>query len=225
MAYQLAILLTIVRVGREPEDPILDGVSNMVVRRPHVRPRLALDRLADLLADPIAVLKAEYLGPNGLATAADAKATTDRLFPRLGALLDVLGMNSLYSIKPAYGIDFGQAGNEFSSGMLTFYLPLGQEIEGGGLGATLALSPADRGDLGMVVAPFGELVLSETLGRWALDLEIVGDIPAFAIGPGGLTLPAAKTTPSVRGQPSRPQSCPKRVRMSPFWWEAQPAPA
>jgi hypothetical protein len=200
VAYQLAVLLTMIHVGREPEAPILDSVSGTVVRIPHVRPRLALDRLAELLADPIAVLEAEYLGSTGLTTPADAKTTADKLFPRLGALFDTLGMNPLYSIKPAYEIDFGQAGNELSSGMLTFFLPLGEEIGGSGLGATLALSPAERGNLGLVVAPFGEFVLSETIGRWALDLELRGDIQAFAIGPDGLTLPVAPATPSIRGQ-------------------------
>ena len=52
--------------------------------------RVRPGRLVDLLRDPVALLRAEYL--NGLATAADAKAAADSLFPRVGDVLTQLGV-------------------------------------------------------------------------------------------------------------------------------------
>jgi hypothetical protein len=44
---------------------------------------ISLKRIPDLLKDPLEVLRAEYLAPQGLATAEDARALADKLFPRL----------------------------------------------------------------------------------------------------------------------------------------------
>ena len=71
--------------------------------------------------------------------------------------------------------------------MLTVFLPSDLEDT---FGITLALSPADRGELGLVVVPFGGLTLSRTLGSWQMDLTLQGAVEGFAIGPQGLTLPA-----------------------------------
>jgi hypothetical protein len=184
--YHLAVLLTIV----EPADnaalsePVFDAAGHLV-RVPHTRPRLHLGRIADLIGSPEELLRAEYVGPGGLATAADARRTADKLFPRLGALLAVLGANVVYGFKPEYGIDLADP-DHLAAGVLTFWLDLGDpEVR---VGATLSLSPAERGNLGLVVSPFGSVEFTQLFDRWALTVSLTAGVDAFALGPDGLRL-------------------------------------
>jgi hypothetical protein len=187
-------LLTLI----EPEDDVPPspavrfGPDSALVRFPHRRARLRLDRLKHLLTDPAAALKAEYIGTNPLGSDDDARAVTDRLFPRLAHWLSTMGLDVLYGLKPAYGLDLGTAGNQLAAGMLTFYKAFDPAPDSAraGVGVTLALSPADRGDLGLVVTPFGDLTLTRTVGSWLLDLACTGNLEGFAISPQGLTLPS-----------------------------------
>lgn len=197
--YQLGVLLTLIR-GREEAPltaPIFDAQGRMV-RFPHRRSRFEFERIHDLLADPGAVLRKEYLGPDGLVTVEDAQRTADKLFPRLGMLFATLGANPIYGLKPAYGLDFGEAGNQLAAGMLTILLE--SDVADINFGATLALSPAERGDLGLVVIPFGNLNFSQTLADWLLTLELTAGVQAFAVGPKGLTLLAEPGTTSVQAR-------------------------
>jgi hypothetical protein len=184
--YHLAVLLTVV----EPADldalsePVFDSAGNLV-RVPHTRPRLHLGRIVDLLESPDEVLREEYVGPGGLQTAADAQRTADKLFPRLAALLSVLGADTAYGFKPQYGIDLGDPEN-LAAGTLAFWLEL--QAANSQAGATLSLSPAERGNLGLVVSPFGSVEVEELFDQWALRASITAGIDAFALGPDGLRL-------------------------------------
>ena len=105
-------------------EPVFDSAGKLV-RFPHTRPTLRLGRIVDLIKSPGDLLKAEYLGPDGLQTAADARHTADKLFPRLGAVLATLGANVAYGFKPGYENNLGDPDN-VAGGMLTFW----HELEG-----------------------------------------------------------------------------------------------
>lgn len=201
--FRLAVLLTIIKLKEDSplSNYVFDNKGNLV-RVPYRLPQLNLTCIPELLKDPIAVLKAEYFGSTGLATSADAQKAADKLFPRLGALLINLGARAMYGVKPQYGIDFGEAGNEIGSGMLTTWVNLGQggDFEGSLVGMTLSLSSADQGDLGLVVAPFGSLTFTQSLGGWQLTLELTAGIEGFAVGPQGLVLPEGFENISVNGR-------------------------
>lgn len=186
VAYHLAVLLTLI----EPPDnaalsaPQFDGAGNLV-RFPHTRPRLRLDRLPNLIDDPLATLRSEYVGPDGLATPAGAQQTADRLFPRVAALLAALGMETLYGTKSIYGIDLGDP-EHLAGGMLTCWLtPRTSALSAG---TTLSLSSSERGDLGLVISPFGQLNLTEPFDRWRLTVEATTGVDALGVGPQGVKL-------------------------------------
>ena len=84
LLFRLAALVTLV----EPDAVRPAGAQ---VRTTWIGDDLHLDRIGPLLRDPWAQLSAAYL-PNGLATAADAHAAADRLFPLLSAAASALGL-------------------------------------------------------------------------------------------------------------------------------------
>jgi hypothetical protein len=184
--YHLAVLLTVV----EPADnaalseAVFDSADHLV-RLPHTRPRLHLGRIVDLLEAPGDVLRAEYVGPGGLQTAADARRTADKLFPRLASLIAALGANAAYGVKSQYGINLGDPEN-LAAGTLICWVELpGADAQ---VGATLSLSPAERGNLGLVVSPFGGVELEEFFERWVLRVGLTAGVDAFAVGPDGVRL-------------------------------------
>lgn len=192
VAYHLAVLLTLIEPADEAglTPAVFDARGNLV-RFPHSRPRLQLDRLGDLIGDPPGTLRAEYAGAGGMVTAADARRIADKLFPRIAALLTALGVDAVYGTKSMYGIDLGDP-EDLTGGMLTFWVtPAASEL---GLGATLSLSPQQGGDLGLVISPFGDLRLSGSSSGWELAAELSAGFDAVAFGPRGvqlLVVPAA----------------------------------
>lgn len=158
-------------------------------------PELSLGRIPDLLSDPLSVLRAGYLPPQGLVTSVDAKAVADKLFPRLAALLRDLGYDAVYDGEPESGTALGELSDRVSPGVLTVFLqPDFQLAER--CGFKLALSPRDLGDFGLVVLPFGEPV-----PYWDVDLDLTEHLAGFAIGPQGLTMFGAGDTAGVSVSP------------------------
>jgi hypothetical protein len=186
LLYHLAVLFTVIEPANNQSlsEPVFDSAGKLV-RVPHSRPELRLSRVVDLIKSPEDVLETEYLGPGGLETAADARRAADKLFPRLGAVLAALGANVAYGFKPGYGIDLGDPDN-LAGGMLTAWIePQGVDSEAG---ATLSLSPAEQGDLGLVVSPFGSVEFTQLFESWALSANLTAGVDAFALGPNGFRL-------------------------------------
>ena len=185
LLYDLAVLFTLIEPGNNEllSEPVFDSAGNLV-RYPHTRPRLQLGRIVDLIKSPDDVLKAEY-APNGLRNADDARQTADKLFPRLGAVLASLGANVAYGIKPGYGIDLGDS-NNIAGGLLTSWIDLA--ASNSEAGATLSLSAADQGNLGLVVSPFGTVEFIEPFESWQLSASLTAGVDAFALGPNGFRL-------------------------------------
>jgi Family of unknown function (DUF6603) len=172
---------------------VYDVLVLLAVIRPPVT--LSLQQIPDLLRDPMGVLRAEYLEPQGLATAEDAKALTDKLFPRLAALFADLGFDATYLSKPEDGLNLGEIGNQIAGGMLTIFLQPDFEADDR-YGVRFALSSKDVGDLGLVVLPFGEV-----LPYWDVDVDLTDAAAGFAIGPAGLTMFGTSNTTGVNSTP------------------------
>ena len=197
--YDLCVLLTLIQPREAaPEiDPVFNQ-ANDLVRLPQQRSRLRLERLSDLLRNPVQLLKDEYFPSGTPKTAVQSQQVTDRLFPRLANLLNTLGFNSLYSIKPEYGLDFGEAGNSLAAGMLTS--SFASKLDNTEWGMTLALSSPEQGDLGLVIAPFGDVSYTHQSGEWIHEVGLNTAIGGFALGPHGLTLPEDVDDSRVGGQ-------------------------
>lgn len=177
---------------------VYDVLGLLTVIRP---PDLSLNRISDLLSDPLKVLRAEYLPPQGLAASEDAKAVADKLFPRLVPLLRDLGFDAVYDGRPESVTDLGELGNHVSPGVLTVFLQPDFQL-GDRCGIKLALSSRDLGDFGLVVLPFGEL-----LPYWDVDLDLTDHPAGLAIGPQGLTMFGATDTTGVSVSPGVLRFC------------------
>jgi hypothetical protein len=158
-------------------------------------PNISLNRISDLINDPLKTISAEYLQPQGLATATDAKALADKLFPRLVALLGDLGFHAVYGDKPENGMDLGEIGTHVSPGMLSVYLQP-DFLTGNRYGVVLALSSKDLGDYGLVFIPFGNL-----LPYWDVDIDLTTVASGFAVGPQGFTMFGTSGAAAVSSTP------------------------
>jgi len=190
--YAIARLLTIItQNGAPPSEIVIDPTTKVVLRYPTSRPKVHLDRIPKLLEDPLALLEAEYM-PNGLATYADAQNAAKKLFPPLITLLELCGIRAMYGLNPTYGISLGSGGDEIAQLSMGFMIALEPDpaFADTGFGATLAFSPTDRGDLGLVISPFGQFSFTQTFQSWLIHLLLEGGLGGFAIHPRhGLRLP------------------------------------
>ena len=66
-------------------------------------------------------------------------------------------------------------------------------------GVVLTLSSADRGDLGLVLCPFGALTLTNQVGNWEIGLTVTAEVETVAYGRHGVTLLASASTAEVTG--------------------------
>ncbi|MDA0171422.1 hypothetical protein OJ998_20145 [Solirubrobacter taibaiensis] len=198
--FRAAALLTLV----DPAQP-REGAT------PWLADDLRPERVKQLLDDPWGTLEAAYL-PNGLATAADAYAAGEQLFPALEAVLNEFGLSvslDLRSLRaavtPAPDVDEGDHGHpEYVApedepppappGDLTPYFKLTQSrFEARLLDAvTLSIaasSPEHPGGLaGLIVELTGALNQTKTTGPWTLALTSQGTLPKLVAGPSGLKL-------------------------------------
>lgn len=144
--------------------------------------RLSLDRVVGLFTHPLTLLREEYLGPGGLTTADDARATADKLFPRVATLLQHLGLHAEYGATSLGGPLPPEAAARVAGGLLSVYLQPDFEAPDR-YGVTLALSPRDLGGPQLVVVPFGQVS-----PFWDADIDLRAAADGFAIGPSGVTL-------------------------------------
>lgn len=197
LLYRLAALLTVVDA---PQDLVATApvvIHGKAVRRAVLLPRFHPDRLVALIRDPTKQLKSFYLTP--LATDADANAMADKLFPRIRDLLRAVDVMSRYGVTPEER-PLLQNGAPWVDHALTVWVA--EEISGAtaDAGASFALSPASRGDLGLVISPFGSLKATTTVGPWAIELDVTAEVDALAIGRRGIIFAASADTTSVAGK-------------------------
>lgn len=191
---QVAVLLTLIDAAEfEPPGPaVLDG--DRLVRGEQRLDRFALDRLGALLRNPVTLLREAYL--NDLATDADAAVVADRLLPRVGALLRLLGMQVRYGVASGDRAALGEAGDLLAHTLVAYkddpLAGLGAEA-----GVVLSFSPASRGDLGLVAAPFGSLGGAWQFGMWRSEVQLDAGLGLVAFGRHGATLLPGEGQPEL----------------------------
>jgi hypothetical protein len=208
-ARRLAGLLTLIDLREEREPTPRLVVGDVLVRGPTTLDVFELDRLSELLRDPVALLRSAYI--NALSNDADVAEVASKLFPRLVGLLRTLGVPTSHGFSESDAPGFGEAA-DFMRHVMVAYAVDPLTVDGEGAGLALAFSPASRGDLGLVATPFGSLSRETHVGGWALSLEAQTALDAFAWGRHGLTLlpraedgPDAAPTVSFVFEASRPE--------------------
>jgi hypothetical protein len=197
LARDIAVLLTLIEPGdeRPPRLPVVQ--DGQLLRELFYLDRFRLDRIVDLLRDPVATLRAEY--GSSLATVDDANAIARKLFPRLVRVLRRLDVPCRYGFNPGDEEMLGDAAPLVEHAMIIYV----EDVLAGAAaesGIVLNLSPADRGDLGLVVSPFGTLTFTKQVRNWTLEMALTAGIDLFAYGRHGLTLLASASTAEVKGR-------------------------
>ncbi|MFD0077371.1 DUF6603 domain-containing protein [Streptomyces sp. NPDC127166] len=186
--YHVLVLLGVVVLPQEaePQTPVVNQDGDPV-RTDAARARLRPERLIDLVTDPVAALRADYL-PGGLVDEAAADALAAKLWPRLGGLLHELGVRILAGLGESEGTGLDEASLALGRRMLTLAIPIAVAPGvSGEIGATLALSSPASGDLGLIVVPRGKAAVHQLLGAgWAIAADLSGAGPALAVGPSGV---------------------------------------
>ncbi|MFE0647155.1 DUF6603 domain-containing protein [Streptomyces sp. NPDC059534] len=187
--YHVLVLLGVLALPEEAgeQTPVVNEAGEPV-RTSVARARLRPERLIELVTDPVAALRADYL-PGGLVDEATADALAAKLLPRLGGLLHELGVRVLVGLGETGGTGLDEASLALGRRMLTFGVPVAVAPGvGGEIGATLAISSPVSGDLGVVVVPRGQATVRQLLGHgWAIAADLSGAGPAVAIGPSGVS--------------------------------------
>jgi hypothetical protein len=184
-------LLTIVRLQTEtvPSTPLPQ--TGRPIRRGRARAEVRLEQVLELIRDPVGTLRQEYI-PNRLLTDADAELAAARLFGRTADLLRALNVEALAGVATD-GLPLEGASLDLARTMLTVRVPFGMGSVRGVFGSTFALSSAESGDLGLVVAPRGEASFTHPAGSWGVRVDVAAGGAGFAVGRHGLTLPAGVT--------------------------------
>lgn len=168
---------------KEDTGTILNDAGK-IIRHPYAFEVLNFDKLTAFINNPIEAINDIYFSPFDRSTIIGSKAFTDKLFPKLGRIAQTTGAVSIYGIKPAYGIDFGTVGNEMASGTLSlaWHTPL-DEID---FGINFAYSPQERGNLGWVIVPFGNLNFDGHLDEYYFQIKSILQIAGIIIDDSGI---------------------------------------
>jgi hypothetical protein len=205
---EVAALLTLIEPAEDQDLQPGLLVGDKVVRLPYRMDRFHLERLSSLLRDPVGTLRAAYV--NDLLTVADANAMADKLFPRLLGVLRSLGVPCRYGFRAGDEPLLGDAAPLVDHALIIWVV---DALAGVGVsaeaGAVFTLSSADRGDLGLLASPFGELQLQTQVGPWAIELDVSAGVEGVAYGRHGVTLLASPSTRGIEGKVSATLAAPK----------------
>lgn len=196
--HEIAALLTLIELEVDQAFSAAQTEGTEVIRYPYRIERLHPSRIASLLRDPVGILRAEYVTP--LLTGADADAMADALFPKVVGLLRQLGISCRYGVNPGDETLLADSAPYISHALIAYLNdPLLKDLESEA-GVVLSISSADRGDLGLVVSPFGSLTATRSTGPFIVELDITAGIDVFAVGRHGFTLLADVATTEVSGR-------------------------
>jgi hypothetical protein len=218
--HRAAMLLTLIDAAElvPPAAPVLDSAGKLL-RMPWSGDRFHFERIGDLFSAPFATLRDAYF-PNALAHVADAHLAAARLFPAIALLANTLRLRqqtALKSLDPPPSLPPSEAPpyDHFSQGedpvdpppaidpdylvkrnlpQQALLLPGQSDAANLGLIFTVSSAEHDGGVAGLIVGMAGSLTWTETRGDWRFSASSSGQVPAFVLGPGGLSL-APSTTP------------------------------
>lgn len=180
VAVDLLRMLTLVRA--EDRAAIVDGA--VMVRESLSVERLELDRIPQLLSDPVKTLR-DYFAPNGLMTDADAAITAQRAFPLVCHLLTALGAQALYGRGSS--LPYLDAESEASfSRMITVAWQPGDEAAALDLGLTARLLSGQEQGPGLLLVPFGSGMFEVGLQNWRIGVSLGAMGGQLAVTPAGI---------------------------------------
>lgn len=182
VAYDLAALLSLIRVSEDGDKPF---------------PRAEFAQLPALISDPAGLLSDYYLGPGGLAglqSAEQARQASDRLMPRLAAILGRLGLNAHYLRDPRLSLPEEPG---VADRLLALQWPLGPAA---GVGLALSLRSVEEGGAAVLVVPTGVLGFTYQSQDWTITSAVQGQLNGLAFGPGGVEWPAGQEDLTVRAE-------------------------
>jgi hypothetical protein len=136
------------------------------------RPRLMLDRLTEVLADPVAYLKLRYEF-TGASTSAELAVVMEQLMLPLARLLQMTGAEAIAgrgSSPPQLSPDREA---RFRRTLVARWFAPFDEPEAH-MGFALQPLAADENGPGLVLVPFGHASLSAVLGEWQLNGSLSG---------------------------------------------------
>jgi len=192
-AVLVPLLRLVTLLGQRRFTAVIAPDGETLQREPVRVDRFDIGRIRDLLGNPVGTLKAEYHLASGLT---QPDLTADTLFPRIAAVAQALGLPVFFGFDPTDGIDLGTFGNDRAPHMLMLFIPISADVmsESAGLGVGLALDQT----LGLVVHPFGTLNVSETVGRWGLQLTTTAGLPPFAVSSSGVRFASGSSFTDVK---------------------------
>lgn len=166
------------------------------VRVPVQSHELRLDNIKPLLNSPETFLKSIYKIPasGNWQTDQDARDSGVLIFGRLIRLLNALGIQADSGYTAADGSNFGTTGNDIAEDSMV--IRFSPDDAATVFGIVLSLSSAVRGDLGLLVSPFGATSLSYSFGSWDLTANLSTSVPGFSIGDYGFQFPT-NITPDI----------------------------
>jgi hypothetical protein len=210
--YQVAALLTLVTPAETAEPSSLQVVNGQIVRMPWADDDIHLERVNDLINNPWPTLRNVYF-PNNLAQTIDAYNAANQLLPLLRLLTGALGLPSasdLFPLTPTPDADDSPSYGDDSSGSPTEdNPPVVDDLEAirlqsmprlvarlpgldGSVQFAIAMTISSKahpdGVAGLIFSLESGTSWSETLGNWKLDFAADGQVPAFVIGPNGVSL-------------------------------------
>lgn len=189
VAYRLAALLTLIEPAASRPVTLAQVDAGVLTRGEHRLDGFALNRIAALLRNPVSTLRDAYL--NDLLTDEDAWVSAERMFPPLVRLLRALGVPARYGVSSLDVAALGEVASFMDHAVVVYGTdPLAGQGDESGL--VLSLSPAARGDLGLVVSPFGALAGAWQRGDWDTELRLDAALDVVAFGRHGATLLAAE---------------------------------
>lgn len=193
LAHSLLSLATLIEPAHEQELrlPVVRGEE--LIRGPFSLDRFRLGRLLELIRDPVVTLRAEYGSPSD-----DPVRLARKLFPRLQRVLRTLGVPCRYGFDEDGAESLGDTAPYIEDALIIYAddMLAGAAAEAG---VVLNPSPADRGDLGLVISPFGALTMTKEVGDWSVELGLSGASDVVAYGRHGLTLLADEAEAEVKG--------------------------
>lgn len=182
---QWGVLLTLIDAAEQGHLTPVEVHGDVAIRGSRQLDRFALERLGALLRNPVALLQGAYL--NALATDEDAFAVAERVFPPLQRLLRAYGVTCRYGINSLDAPALGEAA-AFMSHSMVVYKDDPLAGDGTEAGLVLSFSPMARGDLGLVVSPFGTLQGQWQFGDWETETRLNAAFDVVAWGRHGATL-------------------------------------
>lgn len=184
---QMGVLLAVIRPPVAGTERRRIGPDTEIVSRYTESPaEIVPGRIPDLFSDPGGTLREEYFGTDGPIGVNEANDAIDTLGPRLVNLFIQLGADVYYSGEP---VDHGVPSSDLGHQLGWFRLTVHESAEGPDFDLRVLTFATERGDLKILLEPYGEVGLAEQIGSWTLEVDVAASIDLIGFDADGVILP------------------------------------